>query len=203
MKQLLLCLGIWTVFEEQLKAIKPLVGFGNFSIRTIFPFMHLLNASDRSSENASGELPYVSTYYCPFLIQLVQLYIHAMADPAIGVASFYPSEARLRIALTCSSPLLQSTTLRDSHDCGILLQHKIEMLEEVERCFVHIDYQMRLHDDHDPEVPIDAKLYGGPCRSSPRAEGAKLAFQRTRGARAEEWGDEELTPCAELSGDRP
>ena len=56
--------------------------------------MHLLNASDRSSENASGELPYVSTYYCPFLIQLVQLYIHAMADPAIGVASFYPSEAR-------------------------------------------------------------------------------------------------------------
>lgn len=97
----------------------------------------------------------------------------------------------------------ESTTLRDSHDCGILLQHKIEMLEEVERCFVHIDYQMRLHDDHDPEVPIDAKLYGGPCRSSPRAEGAKLAFQRTRGARAEEWGDEELTPCAELSGDRP
>ncbi|CAK8991229.1 Hypothetical protein SCF082_LOCUS2569 [Durusdinium trenchii] len=39
--------------------------------------------------------------------------------------------------------------------------------------------RMRLHDDHDPEVPIDAKLYGGPCRSSPRAEGAKLAFQRS------------------------
>ncbi|CAJ1403403.1 unnamed protein product [Effrenium voratum] len=73
----------------------------------------------------------------------------------------------------------ESTTLRDSHDCGILLQHKIEMLEEVERCFVHIDYQMRLHDDHDPEVPIDAKLYGGPRRSSPRAEGAKLAMQRS------------------------
>ncbi|OLQ05530.1 Metal tolerance protein 4 [Symbiodinium microadriaticum] len=45
----------------------------------------------------------------------------------------------------------ESTTLRDSHDCGILLQHKIETLE----------------------------LYGGPCRTSPRAEGAKLTFQRS------------------------
>eukprot|EP00442_Polarella_glacialis_P037083 CAMPEP_0115112840 /NCGR_PEP_ID=MMETSP0227-20121206/40937_1 /TAXON_ID=89957 /ORGANISM="Polarella glacialis, Strain CCMP 1383" /LENGTH=384 /DNA_ID=CAMNT_0002512599 /DNA_START=43 /DNA_END=1193 /DNA_ORIENTATION=- len=58
----------------------------------------------------------------------------------------------------------ESTTLRESHDAGIILQHKIETLEEVERCFVHIDYQLRLHDDHDPEVPIDAKLYGGPMR---------------------------------------
>eukprot|EP00435_Cladocopium_sp_Y103_P006393 s996_g2.t1 len=51
-------------------------------------------------------------------------------------------------------------------------------LEEVERCFVHIDYQMRLHDDHDPEVPIDAKLYGGPRRSSPRAEGVGISKAR-------------------------
>lgn len=75
----------------------------------------------------------------------------------------------------------ESTTLRDSHDCGILLQHKIETLEEVERCFVHIDYQMRLHDDHDPEVPVDAKLYGGPRRSSPRAEGARFGFHNRSG----------------------
>eukprot|EP00931_Biecheleriopsis_adriatica_P118536 TRINITY_DN9390_c0_g1_i1.p1 TRINITY_DN9390_c0_g1~~TRINITY_DN9390_c0_g1_i1.p1 ORF type:complete len:404 (-),score=85.94 TRINITY_DN9390_c0_g1_i1:41-1252(-) len=75
----------------------------------------------------------------------------------------------------------ESTTLRESHDCGIMLQHKIENLEECERCFVHIDYQLRLHDDHDPEVPIDAKLYGGPCRTSPRAEDvAALAAQRSR-----------------------
>lgn len=63
----------------------------------------------------------------------------------------------------------ESTTLRESHDVGITLQHKIETLEEVQRCFVHIDYQLRIHDDHDPEVPIDAKLYGGPRRASPRA----------------------------------
>ena len=27
--------------------------------------------------------------------------------------------------------------------------------------------------------PPSGQLYGGPCRTSPRAEGAKLAFQRT------------------------
>ncbi|CAE7622798.1 MTP4 [Symbiodinium sp. CCMP2592] len=73
----------------------------------------------------------------------------------------------------------ESTTLRDSHDCGILLQHKIETLEEVERCFVHIDYQMRLHDDHDPEVPIDAKLYGGPCGTSPRSRNGELMLKES------------------------
>jgi len=63
----------------------------------------------------------------------------------------------------------EATTLRKSHDAGITLQHKIEMLEDVERCFVHIDYQLRLCDDHDPEVPLEEKLYGGPVRPSPRA----------------------------------
>lgn len=63
----------------------------------------------------------------------------------------------------------ETTTLRESHDEGIKLQHKIEQLEEVERCFVHIDYQLREHDDHDPEVPIDHKLYGGPRADLPRA----------------------------------
>ena len=34
------------------------------------------------------------------------------------------------------------TPLRESHDVGIVLQHKIERLEQVERCFVHVDYQV-------------------------------------------------------------
>jgi cation diffusion facilitator family transporter len=37
----------------------------------------------------------------------------------------------------------EETRLRESHDVGIRLQHKIEALESVERCFVHIDYQLR------------------------------------------------------------
>lgn len=62
----------------------------------------------------------------------------------------------------------ESTQLRESHDEGIKLQHKIEMLDDVERCFVHIDYQLRECDDHDPEVPIESKLFGGPRPGSPR-----------------------------------
>lgn len=65
----------------------------------------------------------------------------------------------------------ETTTLRESHDAGISLQHKIEQLEDVERCFVHIDYQLRECDDHDPEVPLEAKLYGGPRPGSPRGTG--------------------------------
>lgn len=34
-------------------------------------------------------------------------------------------------------------TVLESHDIGLELQHKIEGLEEVERAFVHIDYQPR------------------------------------------------------------
>jgi cation diffusion facilitator family transporter len=62
----------------------------------------------------------------------------------------------------------ETTTLRQSHDEGIKLQHKIESLDDVERCFVHIDYQLRECDDHDPNVPIEEKIYGGPRPGSPR-----------------------------------
>jgi len=54
-----------------------------------------------------------------------------------------------------------STPLRESHDCGILLQHKIEALPAVERCFVHVDYEHRDHDDHDFSTP--ASLKTGPA----------------------------------------
>lgn len=62
----------------------------------------------------------------------------------------------------------ESTQLRDSHDAGIKLQHKIETLEDVERCFVHIDYQLREHDDHDPTVDVAEKVYGGTPQIAPR-----------------------------------
>ena len=51
------------------------------------------------------------------------------------------------------------TPLRESHDTGIMLQHKIELLEEVDRCFVHVDYQFRDADDHDPKTPIGYKTF--------------------------------------------
>ena len=50
-----------------------------------------------------------------------------------------------------------STPLRESHDVGIMLQHKIERLEQCDRCFVHVDYQTRDVDDHDPMTPLAYK----------------------------------------------
>ena len=39
-------------------------------------------------------------------------------------------------------------TLEMTHDIGMQLQHKIEAFEQVERAFVHIDYQARDYDEH-------------------------------------------------------
>ena len=73
------------------------------------------------------------------------------------------------------------TPLRDSHDVGIVLQHKIERLEQVDRCFVHLDYQARVVDDHDHETPVLHKMHssvttpesavGAPLLTEERLEG--------------------------------
>ena len=62
----------------------------------------------------------------------------------------------------------EQTPLRESHDCGILLQHKIEALPAVERCFVHIDYQHRDGNDHDLRTPAHCKVHSShPCMLQP------------------------------------
>lgn len=54
----------------------------------------------------------------------------------------------------------EHTPLRESHDVGILLQHKIESLPAVERCFVNLDYAHREDvDKHDHNTPIARKIY--------------------------------------------
>lgn len=42
----------------------------------------------------------------------------------------------------------RDTLLFESHDLGMELQYEIESREEVERCFVHIDYETRPYDEH-------------------------------------------------------
>jgi cation diffusion facilitator family transporter len=42
----------------------------------------------------------------------------------------------------------QQTLLKETHDLGMELQYEIEAREEVERCFVHIDYESRDYDEH-------------------------------------------------------
>lgn len=46
--------------------------------------------------------------------------------------------------------LPEEMTLKDAHDIGEPLQQKIESLREVERAFVHIDYEFEHHpgDEH-------------------------------------------------------
>jgi cation diffusion facilitator family transporter len=44
--------------------------------------------------------------------------------------------------------LPRNTLLFESHDLGMELQYEIEGREEVERCFVHIDYETRDYDEH-------------------------------------------------------
>eukprot|EP00562_Extubocellulus_spinifer_P035135 CAMPEP_0178684914 /NCGR_PEP_ID=MMETSP0699-20121125/3101_1 /TAXON_ID=265572 /ORGANISM="Extubocellulus spinifer, Strain CCMP396" /LENGTH=551 /DNA_ID=CAMNT_0020329627 /DNA_START=12 /DNA_END=1667 /DNA_ORIENTATION=- len=44
--------------------------------------------------------------------------------------------------------LPRDTLLQESHDLGMDLQYEIEAMEEVERCFVHIDYETRPYDEH-------------------------------------------------------
>jgi divalent metal cation (Fe/Co/Zn/Cd) transporter len=41
--------------------------------------------------------------------------------------------------------LPEEMSLRESHDIGESLQHKIERLPEVERAFVHLDYECEHH----------------------------------------------------------
>ena len=44
--------------------------------------------------------------------------------------------------------LPRDTLLFESHDLGMELQYEVESREEVERCFVHIDYEARPYDEH-------------------------------------------------------
>jgi cation diffusion facilitator family transporter len=52
----------------------------------------------------------------------------------------------------------KNTPLDISHDVGMLLQHRIELLPQCERCFVHIDYQHRENDDHDKNISVRDKV---------------------------------------------
>lgn len=48
-------------------------------------------------------------------------------------------------------------TVRDSHDIGLVLQHKIERLSNVERAFVHVDHRRRDGLEH----KIERRLVSG------------------------------------------
>jgi len=99
--------------------------------------------------------------------------------------------------------MLPETPLRESHDVGITLQHKIERLEEVERAFVHIDYQVRDVDDHDPRTPIlrkTARTGAAPgLLQQQQLEEAEAVVQEALVSRAPAAASEGILPAVEHS----
>ncbi|RHY69651.1 hypothetical protein DYB37_010393 [Aphanomyces astaci] len=52
--------------------------------------------------------------------------------------------------------LPKDMSVQESHDISLALQIKVEALDEVERAFVHVDYQSRDYDEHkDPTARLD------------------------------------------------
>ena len=86
-------------------------------------------------------------------------------------------------------PLFQShsTTCLTCFASAVVLQHKIERLEQVERCFVHIDYMERDVDDHDVEVPLAYKT--AEAAQLPPPKGASPKIRPTTG------GERQMSPC--------
>ena len=69
------------------------------------------------------------------------------------------------VEIECILP--SNMSVQVSHDIGLALQHKVEALEEVERVFVHIDYQERETPEHRTERELKGsrdrdKDSGGP-----------------------------------------
>jgi cation diffusion facilitator family transporter len=101
-----------------------------------------------------------------------------MHDPAATLDQIRAYHFGPKFLVEVEIVLNPDTPLRESHDVGIMLQHKIERLEQVERCFVHVDYRLRDVDDHDPHTPVEyktqeaANLPPPPHRSARSATGA-------------------------------
>jgi len=81
-------------------------------------------------------------------------WIAAQHDPRIQAidtvrAYFISSQYQVEMDIVLSRDM----KLKDAHDIGQTLQDKIELMEEVERCFVHLDYEF----DHAPEHNMKEK----------------------------------------------
>ena len=108
-----------------------------------------------------------------FLIQLMQLQLLQQVQHLVGRTADPEFLEELREAASTYSERMQcdivrayhfgprylvelemvmesSTPLRVSHDLALDLQQKIEAFDDVERCFVHVDYDFRDVDEHDP-----------------------------------------------------
>lgn len=92
----------------------------------------------------------------PTFLELIRELVETH-DPCVALDTIRAYHFGPKFLVEIELIMASDTPLIESHDVGILLQHKIENLEDCERCFVHIDYQHREDDDHDPSVPVQRK----------------------------------------------
>ncbi|KAK9807039.1 hypothetical protein WJX72_011532 [[Myrmecia] bisecta] len=67
----------------------------------------------------------------------------------VDVIRAYHFGARFIVEVEVIMP--EDMTVRESHDIGLVLQHKLEAYDQVERAFVHVDYARRSEPEHKVE----------------------------------------------------
>jgi len=78
--------------------------------------------------------------------ELQELASHFDERLIVDVCRAYHFGPKFLVELEIVMP--RETLLFESHDLGMDLQYEIESRDEVERCFVHIDYERRPYDEH-------------------------------------------------------
>ena len=81
-----------------------------------------------------------------FIDELYELASNFDSRMIVDVVRAYHFGPKFLVELEVVLP--KDTLLFESHDLGMELQYEIEGREEVERCFVHIDYEQRPYDEH-------------------------------------------------------
>lgn len=81
-----------------------------------------------------------------FIEELLHLAEHFDERMVVDICRAYHFGPKFLVELEVVMP--KQTLLKESHDLGMELQYVIEAREEVERCFVHIDYEIRDYDEH-------------------------------------------------------
>lgn len=84
-----------------------------------------------------------------FINQLRELALKHHDLISVDVIRAYHFGQRYLVELEIMLP--EDMSVKESHDIALMLQHKVEGLEEVERAFVHVDYALRAEPEHKVE----------------------------------------------------
>ncbi|KAL3657358.1 hypothetical protein V7S43_017677 [Phytophthora oleae] len=95
-----------------------------------------------------------------FVLEVKELCRHHHPSMVLDIVPAYHfgSEYLVELEVVVSAEM----SVKDAHDIALQLQFKVENLDEVERAFVHVDYQSRDYDEHVVSREEDALLmYAG------------------------------------------